>query len=561
MFRIRAAVVADAPALRAVFRAASLGNEGDRAVLLAHPEALEWDASLIERAVVVVAEEASRVVGFATALPGPAQWEVEDLFVAPEHQRRGAASSLIEELSRRAREGGAQELVVTGNPHAARFYASAGFVETGVVETTFGSAPRLTRELAPLGDSHNFGRRVRVREGRIEKPRSVAWEHLVLGTDSPLRALLDEAAAREDLGPDAFAFLPRLSFSPSVEGPGGEVERVRLDPLPYLSTEETGALAHIVGRSLALFTWLGVADLHWENLVLGRDSRGQTIFAPLDVEMILADLGSPTETKLLPDPDEEYEEICRHACGVRRVLPYLGKPVSAPLVVAIAAAYLQTLAFLDRHAAEIADVFAHLPHLADTPIRVCLRGTDEYVRAAAMARNRHDSGGAAAAGRSGHDTAPEPLWPPLLDAEEEQLARGDIPYFFRLYGKKGIHYYADRSLTKLARLPMKGDVPQLEPLLSIEKGLRAPSRKRLSEEGLFTVLGAFDHPALQGRHEALGLSVAFQRRTLVVTLPDGEELTSRRDLRAFVGSVYLPCRCGEVRDVFVPATTTCEPAT
>jgi hypothetical protein len=43
-----------------------------------------------------------------------------------------------------------------------------------------------------------------------------------------------------------------------------------------------------------------------------------------------------------------------------------------------------------------------------------------------------------------------------------------------------------------------------------------------------------------------------------VELPEGEELHSRRNLSAFVGSVYLPCRCGEVRSVFVPAVTTCE---
>ncbi len=42
-----------------------------------------------------------------------------------------------------------------------------------------------------------------------------------------------------------------------------------------------------------------------------------------------------------------------------------------------------------------------------------------------------------------------PLWPPLLDAEAEQLARGDIPYFFRLYGRRGIFYYQNRALTAL----------------------------------------------------------------------------------------------------------------
>jgi hypothetical protein len=393
----------------------------------------------------------------------------------------------------------------------------------------------MTPTPAALGDSHNFGRRVAQRGERVEKPRTIAWEALVLGADSPLRRLLAETAERDGLGADAFEFLPRLGFFPWATGHGGEVERVALEPLTELDAEGQRGLARIVGRSLALFSWLGVADLHWENLVLGRDARGQTIFAPLDVEMILDDLTLPTQTKLLPEADPEVAEICRHAAGVRRVLPYLGKPVSGAVLTTIAAAYLRTLAFLERHGQAISGAFTGLPGLAEIPIRVCLRGTDEYVRART-----------------------EAVWPPLLPGEAEQLARGDIPYFFRLYGQPGIHYYADRALSRRSRLPLRGDVPQLEPLLSLERGLRAPSRKSLREEGLFTVLGAFDHPGIAGRFVEGKLAITWKPRSLVVELPDGEELASRRNLRGFVGSVYLPCLCGEVRSVFVPAVTTCE---
>jgi hypothetical protein len=268
---------------------------------------------------------------------------------------------------------------------------------------------------------------------------------------------------------------------------------------------------------------------------LGVDRRGRTVFGPLDVEMILADLARPTETKLLPDADPEYAAICRHAAGVRRVLPYLGKPIVAADLVEMAGAYLSTLTFLDRQAAGIAAVFEALPDLRQAPIRICLRGTEEYVR-----------------------TGSRSLWPPLLAAEVEQLERGDIPYFFRLYGRPGIHYFGDEALGELKRLPLSGDVPQLDPLLQLSRGLRSPSRKRLRAEGLFTLLGAFDHPTLTGKHANQELEIAFQRRTLIVRLADGEELESRRDLSAFVGSVYLPCRCGEVHSVFVPAVTVCE---
>ena len=404
----------------------------------------------------------------------------------------------------------------------------------------------MSRSRVHLGDSHNFGRRVSLLEGRVRKPRTIVWEWLMLAADSPLRKLLADAADRDGLGRDAFGFLPDLKFSPSRGPDGGEVERIELSPLPDLSSEGRRALARIVGRSLALWSWLGVSDLHWENLVLGVDASGsrRVVFAPLDIEIILAELSLPTETKLLPDADPEYAEISRHACGVRRVLPYLGKPIAAADLLAMASAYRSTLVFLDRHAREIADVFGQLPALRETPIRVIVRGTGEYVRA-----------------RS------EPPWPPLLDAEAEQLARGDIPYFFRLYGKAGIHYYGDEALEQLKTIPRAGDVPQLDPILQIARAFRTPSRKSLREEGLFTLLGAFDHASLAGIQELAvgdratsdGLSVTFKKRTLVVKLPDGEELESRRNLRGFVGSVYLPCRCGEVRSVFVPKVTVCEP--
>jgi hypothetical protein len=399
---------------------------------------------------------------------------------------------------------------------------------------------------SPLGDAHNFGRRVTAGETRIHKPRTLLWEWLLLSAASPLRRLLRKLGERErdTLGADSFAFLPDLAFSSPDTPEGGDVERVKLAPLPARPNDALKRdLARTVGRAVALFSWLGVADLHWENLVLGLGDGEHIVFAPLDVEMILADVSLPTETKLLPAADPEVAAICQHACGVRRVLPYLGKPIAAAHVVAIADAYLRMLVFLDDHARAIADVLAGLPRLRETPIRVLLRGTDEYVRARTERAKRG-----------------ERIWPPLLDAEAEQLARGDIPYFFRLYGRAGIHYYADESLTRLGRLPLAGDVPQLGPILQLSRGLRSPSRQTLREEGLFTVLGAFDHPSNAGTHESEGFRVTFGPRTLVVGLRDGGELETRRGraMGAFVGSVYSPCRCGEVRSVFVPPKTACD---
>ena len=385
-----------------------------------------------------------------------------------------------------------------------------------------------------LGDSHNFGRRVALRSGRVHKPRTVFWEWLVLGADSPLRSLLDAAAEQDGLGPDTFGFLPRLEFHrPKARG-GGEVERARLTPLQGRSRAERSELARAVGRAVAFFSWFGATDLHWENLVIGA-ANGHVVFAPLDVEMIFAELASPAETRLLPAADPDYGAVYRHSAGVRRALPYLGKPVAAADLATLAAAYSELLACLDRHSRAIADLLAGEPAALTAPIRVCLRGTADYVLG-----------------------APETLWPPLLDAEVEQLGRGDVPYFFRLYGQPGIRYFENRALSRQKALPRTGDVPKLDRLLSLSRGLRAPSRRRLREQGLFVLLAAFDHPELTGAHRAGKLEITFGARTLSVQFAGQERLSCPRNLRRVVGSVYLPCRCGEVRSVFVPRVTRCE---
>ncbi|HVU00691.1 MAG TPA: hypothetical protein VHE30_03035 [Polyangiaceae bacterium] len=387
-----------------------------------------------------------------------------------------------------------------------------------------------------LGDSHNFGRRVTRKGDFVEKPRTVFWEELLLSAKSPLRRALAEAAARDPIGKDALGFLPDLAVTTLPSGIGGRVRRIELAPLPAPSGRVTGGVAVAAGRAIAFFSWFGVADLHWENLALGQAPDGGVVFAPLDVELVLGDFALPTETNLLPAADPELGEVYRHAAGIRRVLPWLGKPVRAETVLALATAYLEMLAFLDRHATALAEAVRRAPGFRRAPIRVSLRGTEEYVRA-----------------RS------EPVFPPLLDAETEQLMRGDVPYFFRTYGRPGIRYYTAPSLRRSDALPSRGDVPRLPPLLSVERGLRSPSRRRLRTEGLLALLAAFDDRALDGTHVAPALRVAFRPRSLVVTLPNGERLSSARNLRAFVGSVYLPCECGEVRTPLVPAVTRCVP--
>ncbi len=369
-----------------------------------------------------------------------------------------------------------------------------------------------------MSDLHNFGRRVVVRGARVIKPRTMLWEWATLSRESPLRKALDACGD--------FDFLPALRFDLARS----HVERISLRPMPARRHAE---LAAIVGRSLALWSWLGVSDLHWENLALGVDLHDRIVFAPLDIEMVFDDFSLPTRTKLIADAGDEYAALNRHAAGIRRALPYLGKPVGAEHLLSIAGAYSATLDLLDRQSRTLSDAIARLPNVRTTPIRVLLRATGDYV-----------------AGRS------NPISPALLDAESEQLARGDIPYFTRVYGQPGIRFFRDERLQVVGRIP-DGDAPPLDPLLSMGRHLRSPSRRRLREQGLLAVVGAFDHPSLTGSHRSDQIGIMLTTRRLKIDIA-GKRLECRRDLSSVVGSAYLSCRCGEVRSVLAPKKTRCD---
>jgi hypothetical protein len=310
-----------------------------------------------------------------------------------------------------------------------------------------------------IGDTHNFGRRVQVRGNWVHKPRTLAWEELFLSAKSPLRRLVP------------LEHLPDLRFRKN------EAQRIALEPLPRRF--DPIAVARLGGQSIALWSWFGVTDLHWENLALGLGEHGP-VLAPIDIEMVLEDFSSPEQTRLIPERDPEYGAIYRHASGIRRVLPWLGKPIDREALDAMVGAYDDTFEMLDRNAQAIADVLAKM-HVERIPIRVTLRSTAEY-----------------------HEDRAD-----FLDAEREQLDRGDVPYFFRLYGRPGVHFWADKRMKTVKTLPL-----DLAPLLSIARGFRSRNRKKLRERGAAAI------------RRALGPN----------------------------GAVYLPCRCGEGRAVIVTAS-------
>jgi hypothetical protein len=90
-FLIRPAVLGDMPALRDVFRRSSLSDDGDRATLLAHPDALEPSDLAVRDGRTRVAVADDRIVGFAAWLSAGDIFEIEDLFVDPERMGKESA--------------------------------------------------------------------------------------------------------------------------------------------------------------------------------------------------------------------------------------------------------------------------------------------------------------------------------------------------------------------------------------------------------------------------------------------------------------------------------------
>ena len=146
-FVIRTAVPGDMPALRDVFRRSSLSDDGDRAILLAHPDVLELSDLAVREGRTRVAVADDRIAGFATWLSAGNVIEIEDLFVAPERMGHGIGRALVLDLVAIAHDQVADRVEVTANQHALGFYEKAGFVVDGEVQTRFGPAPRMGMDL------------------------------------------------------------------------------------------------------------------------------------------------------------------------------------------------------------------------------------------------------------------------------------------------------------------------------------------------------------------------------------------------------------------------------
>lgn len=145
---IRAAKVSEREMLEALQWRASLANEGHRADLLAHPDAIELPVEHLTEGCTLVAERAGEILGFSVILPrDDGEAELDGLFVEPHAWLSSIGSRLVAESGRAAALKGATCLWVVCEEIAASFYAKCGFEKVGKTETRFGHAVSMRKRI------------------------------------------------------------------------------------------------------------------------------------------------------------------------------------------------------------------------------------------------------------------------------------------------------------------------------------------------------------------------------------------------------------------------------
>ena len=348
--------------------------------------------------------------------------------------------------------------------------------------------------MVEAGDLHNFGRRVKVnRKGLVTKPRTIFWEELLLSPRSRFRMALRKVMKENSL--TKRDFLPELKFRRSGDGQSGKVFSVHrtLKALGRTSQKEKLELASATGELVALSTWLGLADLHQENLFVGRSKDGKFRMGPLDVEMILFSMSLPHDTMIVPNRAPEDRSVA----GLRIVFSSLGEPLKGPYVLAMLEGYVNFLNAIEAHQTQLLRALRHDPRVETMPIRYLLRATHIY---------------------DDFLTRGQRPIAPFVSAEMEQLNRGEIPYFFiTLKAPEKLRYYDSQDLAStqvvstndIRRATDRTERSPLKPLFSIHKGWTVSKFRAARTLGSAIFLSSIDHQALNGRIESSTSEIQF----------------------------------------------------
>lgn len=270
------------------------------------------------------------------------------------------------------------------------------------------------------GDPHNGGKRVTISDVAVVKPRPVLWEWLFFAIDSELRREIDCFFVAKN-GYSPFDCVPVLAFQPRLSLlDGGEIELFSGHGwYPPLTSED----CYRLGMYCGLMTYLGVSDVHEENIVLQCVAGMPFVFACVDVESIFLDISHPRETGLLP----AHKTSSKH-----HSLSLISQGLLPERRMRMVRGYVDAIIDLMSISGRLADIFAAQPGIGDCPIRILPRDTYYYY---SFIEGRNSP--------SDHELSP---------CEKSQLKRGDIPYYFRTLDDPSLKYWADSGTPSVSQL-------------------------------------------------------------------------------------------------------------
>lgn len=246
-------------------------------------------------------------------------------------------------------------------------------------------------------DLHNFGKSVQrigqESEAYYLKPRPVYWEWLFFGRNSPLSDLFNHSRLA-GFAPRQILFNLDTEINDNFSGRSREVRAAA-------NAENKPTHYYSLGVLLAYCYIFGIRDLH-KNNVIKTDTHLQVV----DAEVVLSKLLLPHETLLLP-----FKEVDLKLCGASHAID-LDSDMPMEIFKTILTGYLDTFENVIKNRDEIECVFADREEeMRRTPIRHILRDTFHYRDAKIR----------------------EPKIP-FFESEVKQLARGDVPYYFKNLG-------------------------------------------------------------------------------------------------------------------------------
>ena len=107
--------------------------------------ALEVSGEAVLARPTFVAENNRRVVGFYSMVPSTAAWELDNLWVEPEHVRHGFGRALVSHAVQTAAFGGASSIHIDADPNAESFYVACGAARIGEVPAPIAGQPNRIR--------------------------------------------------------------------------------------------------------------------------------------------------------------------------------------------------------------------------------------------------------------------------------------------------------------------------------------------------------------------------------------------------------------------------------